>query len=106
MTDTKKSKKDINEWWALVGDTKAPQIFSEIEDGGGRKFFFLATPHEVHIYPSGGKQFYSIPLDQIGKGPGIGGFELLRRIVGISEGASAYQWLCGCLDGARGLARS
>jgi hypothetical protein len=103
---TKKSKKDLTEWWALVGEAKAPQIFSEMEDAAGRKFSFLATREEVYIYPAGAKQFYSVSMDQIGNGPGMGGFDLMRKIVGISEGAVAYRWLSGCLEGARGLART
>lgn len=105
MAAKKAKKSGVTEWWTLVGKSEGAQIYSDFEDPAGRKFSFLYTKGEVYLYPGEEGQFYSMPLEQIGKGPGMGGFDLIRQQAGMSHESIAFRWLQGCLDGARGFGK-
>lgn len=92
-------------WKAMVDEAKGPKIVSTFEDPVGRRYSFLYTKGEISLYPDGGEEFYSMDLDQVGRGPGMGGFDLIRQMVGLSHESMAFRWLEGCLEGARGFGK-
>jgi len=98
-----KNKKTFTEWCKLLGKTKAPQIYSDFEDVDEKRFSFIYSEGEAYLYASGAPEYYSMPMDQVGKEPGLGGLELLAKLAGVLGSDEATAWLDGCLAGARAL---
>lgn len=93
-----RSKTGAKKSWKRMIATEGPKIVSTFEDPGGRRFSFLYSGGWVALYDHSGDLIYSQELDHA-----LGVFDLARKMVVISPESIAYQWLAGCLRGARGF---